>query len=75
VQQREGVVLHRHVVRLQRGLHLVHPALDDFGVHANELDARDERGSRDESVLVHERLLEVALDLREHGRVSLRDDL
>mmetsp|Transcript_1088 Transcript_1088/g.2807 ORF Transcript_1088/g.2807 Transcript_1088/m.2807 type:complete len:362 (-) Transcript_1088:257-1342(-) len=70
VQQRERVVLH-HLRRLvRRGLvDLVDPPLHNLAVGPHQLHARHERRRRHQRLLVHDGLLEVALDGGEHGRV------
>ena len=75
VEQREGVVLHRRVVRCQRRLYLVDPPANHLGVDVHQVDARDERRRGDKAILVDERLLEVALDLRQHRPREALDGL
>mmetsp|Transcript_43966 Transcript_43966/g.103538 ORF Transcript_43966/g.103538 Transcript_43966/m.103538 type:complete len:355 (-) Transcript_43966:504-1568(-) len=70
VQQRQRVVLHHlGALVLGGGVDLVDPALDHVRVGLHELGPRNQRRRRHERLLVHDRLLEVALDGREHRRV------
>mmetsp|Transcript_26912 Transcript_26912/g.83262 ORF Transcript_26912/g.83262 Transcript_26912/m.83262 type:complete len:893 (-) Transcript_26912:18-2696(-) len=70
VQQRERVVLRAVAAVLGHLAHLGAPPLHHLGLHAREVDARDERGGDDGVVLVNDGLLEEALHGAHHGRVG-----
>mmetsp|Transcript_34386 Transcript_34386/g.75226 ORF Transcript_34386/g.75226 Transcript_34386/m.75226 type:complete len:220 (-) Transcript_34386:380-1039(-) len=70
VQQSKGVELHHGVLRASCFLNLVHPPTNDFGSYLHQCDTRQDGRSTHERVLVHNRSLQEALDLVDHGSIN-----